>query len=249
MDGCSITRVFLESLSTAELVRLADWHGIDIPPDLDRVFIVEELLEAAGEDAPEEEELLPELPCAPAFPEPVPLPKQYNINFIEVMIRDPLWVFVFWEIKGSDRELYERSPDFSGYFLRASPCKTGERRAGAEDPFAFTVLIGPEDNARYLGFPPSWNSGAGAGGDLLSGKPGGVRCKIELGVCRGEEEIVLVLSRPFTLPPLLEVPVRMKEPEGIYRNPLAQLSGIGEFPVLHSIDRISRVKNRKMGVS
>ena len=44
MDVTRFTRVFLDSLSTDELVKLADSHGIDIPPDLERIFVIEELL-------------------------------------------------------------------------------------------------------------------------------------------------------------------------------------------------------------
>jgi hypothetical protein len=237
-----MSRAFLESLSTGELIRLADQHGIDIPPELDRIFIMEELLDAAEEEETGEEEPLAGVLSGPAFLEPVPLPKQYNINFIEVMIRDPLWIFVFWEVKGADREFYEKSPDFAGYFLRILPRGNGERRADREG--AFTVPIGPEDNARYLGFPPPWNEEAGEREGLSFGKSEGIRYTVELGVYRGEEEIGLVFSQPFGFPRLLEAPRRIKNSGEIYKNPLAKLSGIEDFPVLHSKDRISRPKNR-----
>ncbi|MDR1058560.1 MAG: DUF4912 domain-containing protein [Treponema sp.] len=246
MDGCNMSRAFLEDLSTGELIRLADQHGIDIPPELDRIFIMEELLDAAGEEETGEEEALTGVLAGPAFLEPVPLPKQYNINFIEVMIRDPLWVFVFWEVKGADREFYERSPDFAGYFLRILPCKDGERRADREG--AFTVPVGPEDNARYLGFPPPWNEEAGEREGPSFGKTGGIRYAVELGVYQGEEEIGLVFSQPFGFPRLFEVPCTVKDSGGIYKNPLAKLSGIEDFSLLHSKDRISRPKNRGTGV-
>ena len=47
MDGIPITRSYLETLSSWELVKLSDHYGIDIPPGLDRIFIIEELLEIA----------------------------------------------------------------------------------------------------------------------------------------------------------------------------------------------------------
>jgi len=40
-----VSRTWLESLSTAELIKLADSFGIDIPHGLERIFIIEELLE------------------------------------------------------------------------------------------------------------------------------------------------------------------------------------------------------------
>ena len=38
-------KAFLKSLTTRELQKLADSAGIDIPPDLDRIFIIRELLD------------------------------------------------------------------------------------------------------------------------------------------------------------------------------------------------------------
>ena len=39
-----LTIPYLESLSTGELIDLAVKNGLDIPPGLERVFIIEELL-------------------------------------------------------------------------------------------------------------------------------------------------------------------------------------------------------------
>jgi hypothetical protein len=131
----------LERLTTRELARMADREGIDIPPDLDRIFIIQELLENA-EQGP--------LPPEPEAPPPggklgsAPLPRQYNITWLEILPRDPLWVFAFWEIKTQDRERLEAAADFRGYCLRA-------RLSGAD--MAFTVAVGNSDNAWYLGFP------------------------------------------------------------------------------------------------
>jgi hypothetical protein len=38
-------KTFLESTTTRELIRMADQAGIDIPLDLDRIFIIRELLD------------------------------------------------------------------------------------------------------------------------------------------------------------------------------------------------------------
>ena len=93
----------LESLSTGELAELADGNGLDIPPGLERVFIIGELLELErvsgcgrgfdGETGGEEDVASDE----PG--EPAALPDRYGTSFVDVLIRDPLWVFVFWEAK------------------------------------------------------------------------------------------------------------------------------------------------------
>ena len=36
-----VTRAYLESLTTSDLIKMADNSGIDIPSELDRIFIIE----------------------------------------------------------------------------------------------------------------------------------------------------------------------------------------------------------------
>ena len=45
MDNNMLSRPYLESLTSAQLFELAEQYGIDIPPDLNRRFIIGELLE------------------------------------------------------------------------------------------------------------------------------------------------------------------------------------------------------------
>jgi hypothetical protein len=171
------------------------------------------------------------------FQETVALPRQYNISYIDVLIRDPLWAFVFWEIKGHDREIHEKAPDFGGYCLRVIPlAETGSGRISrAERENSFTVPVGAEDTAWYLGFPPA------------EGK-----YQVELCVLREDEELIISVSRPFKLPRLLEPPSRKAPVPGdiqeVYHNPLACLSGAKDFPVIRSADRLSRVKGNGSSV-
>ena len=215
MDDSRISRSSLERMSSLELSRLADRYGIDIPPELERMFIIEELLDLTRDDDEEgggEEE--PPLREA-GFLEPVPLPKQYNITYIEVMIRDPLWAFAFWEVKGADREFYEKSPDFLGYCLRVSPV---DSPAGGKN--SFTVSVGPEDGGWYLCFPPAEG-----------------RYTVALCAEREGEETVLALSQPFRLPGLFDG-------ARAAQSPLGRLSGAEDFPVLRQVDRFSRPLGR-----
>ena len=134
--------LFLERLSTLELTALAEEHGLDIPSDLERVFIIEELVyldrQGIGASAETEEKLL--------------LLKQQNFSIIEVLARDPLWAFVFWEVREHDQELYEHDEDFDGYCLRVIPFK--EDSGQPDMAGSFTVALDKNDSARYLGFPP-----------------------------------------------------------------------------------------------
>ena len=118
-----LTLPYLESLSTGELIDLAVKNGLDIPPDIERVFIIEELFyfNHEAENAPHDIIQVDEK--RDTFKEFTALPKQYHFSFIDVIIRDPLWAFVFWEIKAHDRSHYESSAGFDGYCLRVIPLR------------------------------------------------------------------------------------------------------------------------------
>jgi hypothetical protein len=227
------TRSHLESLSTDELIKLADTSGLDIPAGLERIFIIEELLELThgGEFMPQDD-----LENRPDFIEAATLPKQYNISFIEALIRDPLWAFVFWEVKSHDREIHEKAPDFGGYCLRVIPlfedAEPRVRILPVNLEHSFTVPVGVNDTAWYLGFPPAERV------SLAESR----RYVVRLCALRGEQEMVLSVSRPFVLPRLPETVNRKTgaPKENAYQNPLACLSGAGDFSVIRSTNRQSR---------
>jgi len=220
-NNTPVSRQWLESLSTDELTKFADNYGIDIPPGLERIFIIEELLEISQSYAQEPAEDIVE---NPSYSESVLLPKQYNISFVEVVIRDPLWVFVFWEVKGQEREMFENAGDFKGYCLRIIPLnEDGTERVSREN--SFSISVGADNGARYIGFA---EQGEAAGGRYI----------IRLSVIRGEAETQIALSSPFCLP-------RLGEYEQISQmscNPLIRLSGVQDLLIVKNMDRLSRAK-------
>jgi hypothetical protein len=231
MDDYHISRPHLEGLTTCELTALAENQGIDIPPGLERSFIIEEILEALADafinDDPPGEDDLAELD-EKDFPEPVPLPKQYNITYIDVIIRDPLWVYAFWEIKNSERDVLEKNPGFQGYCLKVSPlgkCRDGE---------SFTVSIGVSDFAWYLGFSPESITGSTVRADT-----GDCRFRVELYARFADTQELLAVSRSFSMPSLLGA-------SGIFgeQNQLRRLSGMEELPILRSGERAPQPARR-----
>jgi len=217
----SVSRLLLESLSIAELIKLADIYGVDIPAGLDRIFIIEEILECVSIDDREKKE---DIVVNPSYSEAVLLPKQYNISYIEVIIRDPLWAFVFWEIKGHDKEMHENAADFDGYCLRVIPLNEGGTEQQAKEN-SFTVSVGLTDSARYIGFAEHTSKNSG-------------RYIIKLNVLRGDSEMLIASSQPFDLPKLYE-----KETITEMRSdPLIRLSGINDLTIIKNTDRLSRSK-------
>jgi len=222
-DNLNVTysRSHLESLSTGELVELAESIDIDIPPGLERIFIIEELLENFSTNDTETRE---EIGINPSYSESVQLPKQYNISFVDVMIRDPLWVYVFWEIKGHDREAYENAYDFKGYILRVVPLDKGETIPKSKDN-SYMVTISTEDSSRYLGFTEQSTEKSSNEGN---------RYIVMIGAVRGDTEHQIAISTPFCLPRLVENNDAFPD-----QNPLLRLSGIQDFTTIRTTDHLS----------
>ena len=216
-----VSRTRLESLSTAELIKLADSFGIDIPHGLERIFIIEELLEYSNTGIQEKTD---DLEINPDYTETVALPKQYNISYIEVIIRDPLWVFVYWEIKVHDREMHEHADDFKGYCLRVVPLS--EKNTELIDA-SLTVPINAYDTARYLGFAEHSSKSHG-------------RYIIKLAVMRGNSELPVAESMPFCLPKLIE----NEEINAMKENPLFRFSGVQDLSIIKNTDGQSKIKRQ-----
>jgi hypothetical protein len=252
MEKMRLNRPYLESLSTGELTGVAIEQGIDVPGGLERMFIIEELLELAEEDESDEgtagdslEGRAPKGEGGGEFRSLVQtgvsslLPRQYNITYLDVLIRDPLWVFAFWEIKAADRDFWERSEDFGGYFLKVSPVDSAgalfppEQFHGSALPLrapfkegSFRVFVGLNDSSWYLGFPPLENR---PGDDLPS------RFQVDLCCLLGDGEEAVARAKPFKLPALLPA-----QGNWTGQSRLRVLSGLDDIPVLRNADRLSR---------
>jgi hypothetical protein len=237
MKSAELSRTYLEGLTTEELIVLADRFDIEVPPDLAWNFIVETLLEinpADGTDdldnvmddstaptrmgqAAQQEETEDDAPeCA------VPLPEQYNISFIDVLIRDPLWVYVFWEISSQEKEMFENKKAFNRYYLKICPIEDSQK--------TFTVHIRLEDTAWYVGIPDS-----------------GCSYKVGLCVSVDKQETVIASSAVFTMPVLFEPvkrrtnhPIGASSTNGADFTPLQILSGVNDFTILRSRERTVR---------
>ena len=263
MSELPLTRAYLETLANPELLKKADDLGIDISQNQDRAFLIEELLEVSSLDGDEPNNGHEEETTDVVFVESVPLPKHYNVTYIEVMIRDPFWAFAFWEIKASDKEQLEKAQDFNGYYLRVNLLKNADassrqgREAGftPEDPSRLcleemlTVQVSPMDTAWYLGFAPNIESEAlGADGnvdeqDRNQDEIGQNRYKVELCARVGEAETVLAVSNTIRMPGLPELPNRVGEQDPkLGENQLVRLSGYGDFHVLRRNERPLRAK-------
>jgi hypothetical protein len=108
MSNRILSRNYLESMVSADLVALADEYGIDVPENLNRRFIIAELLETAAELDDENENTMvlvesAELPQAE-------LPKSYNETSVTAILRNPVWLYIYWDISEKDLDFIHSTP-------------------------------------------------------------------------------------------------------------------------------------------
>ncbi len=110
MDISKFSRQYLESLSTSDLMELSNDFGIDIPENLDRNFIIGELLEVSEEEGISEDNFNI---SDQTIDIPQKLPESYGKNMVRAILHNPAWAFVFWEVrKGGHDKLLLRANFF-----------------------------------------------------------------------------------------------------------------------------------------
>ena len=148
MEDEKINRAYLETLSFADLVKLADEYGVDVPEDLDRRFLICELLELAQEFKHDNES-----PMLISSEETgiynTNLPKSYNETQISCVLRSPVWAFVFWDISETDLAMLKGLPDYS-LALRVCILDSDNGLVPGE---AFEIDIAQGVNEQYLLIP------------------------------------------------------------------------------------------------
>ncbi len=147
MNEVPISRAYLETLSFSDLVGLADEYGVDVPEDLDRRFLIGELLELAEEaNTPNEEmsissEELPE--------ESATLPLNYNETQVSGVLRNPAWLFVFWNISEADVHKLKEIP---GCSLKLRICSLKNPKDAVPEE-AFEIKVSSDSQEQYVLLP------------------------------------------------------------------------------------------------
>lgn len=149
MDTALVTRSYLETLSSSELFALADEYGIDIPDNLNRRFIIGELLEAAEDMADSEKDTIQ---IAESMPETIELPDHYNETMICAIMRNPVWCYVYWEISEAERSEIKHHPAFESVVLRVSFLETAASDRPTE---SFDISVSLSDREQYVLLPSS----------------------------------------------------------------------------------------------
>jgi len=122
MENKVLSLSYLETLSSADLIALADDYGIDLPDNLNRRFIIGELLDVSSEfEQASESEPIFEITSQEEEPEDNgELPESFNETCISVILRNPVWAFVYWDISEAALKKIEESGRFKNLVLRIS---------------------------------------------------------------------------------------------------------------------------------
>ena len=147
MNEEQLNRASLEKLSFSDLVKLADEYGVDVPEDLDRRFLIAELLELAEESNNTEDEMM----IAPAADEQQPVAFSGNFNETQVscVLRNPAWLFVFWNLNDND---YSRIQGNSGASLKLRICSLADAK-DLKPEEAFEVQTPSQSQEQYVLLP------------------------------------------------------------------------------------------------
>lgn len=144
-----LSREYLETLSSAELIHLADEYGVDIPDDLDRQFIIGDLLELADElESGERYRESVVLSDTGQIMNVNVLPDSYNENRVDVVLRNPVSLFVWWDL--SEDCLKELEDDFGALHLCVNFFENGDDSKPGD---SFEIKISDTERSRYVIIP------------------------------------------------------------------------------------------------
>lgn len=147
MKGENINRAYLETLSFSDLSKMADDYGIDVPENLDRRFLIAELLEIVEENEGFDDEMI--ISSEIETQEEKTLPKNYNETQISGILRNPAWLFVFWNISDGDQQLIKSMPGCS-LKLRICTMESPKEQVPVE---AFEIQITDDVQEQYVLLP------------------------------------------------------------------------------------------------
>lgn len=209
MENKVLTRAYLDTLSNADLISLADDYGIDIPENLNRRFIIAELIEISLEFA--EDDISEMTEKQEDVEEDYDLPKSFNETQIDVVLRNPAWVYVFWDISENDFQKATESARFKNFVLRVS---FFEDEDDTKPVKTFDITVGNDVRDQYI---------------LLDN--GHDSCKkilrIDLiALYTGKDDDILSVSGKIVLPEFSEVLDKAHPGTEIEISPILELSGL-----------------------
>jgi hypothetical protein len=223
-----MTKDRLRNLSYNELSTIADKGNINVLQDMDKESLVSVIFEALEEErldregdnnltiqieakkyaVSQDQELFLD------FGDNVELPDRYEETRLVLMLRDPSWVFCYWDIEVRILEELKENNDFSGLVLRVTELAADDWGKDSTVDW-FDIPIQFEDLRRYINLPSE---------DTYYG--------VEIYAQLGEKESLI--SRSNIVESSRDYIAPLPENENAKRDLLIELSGsstdVGTFP-------------------
>ena len=205
-DQIDLSRNTLDTLTSSQLIDLADEYGIDIPDNLNRQFIIEELIEVAKEiDENSNYKETIKVSDDAVNTIATELPESYNETKIDVMLRNPVSLFVYWDF--SEVQLKQLKSNKISIYLQISFFDSME----AEKPEdTFEIQINIEDREQYI---------------LIPGGKKFVRVDLMQNTTSSMDAVLAVSSR-LSIPQGSEEFMNFHPGENLKIKPILELSGI-----------------------
>ncbi len=140
MERINVTRSYLETLSSTDLIALSDDYGIETE-NLSRCFIITEILDAQEEQEPSTYE------TDEQHTDTLELPFSYNENKIIAVMRNPVWCYTTWDFKRDTYSSHIEDPTFESFMIRISYHADTETDIVKE---VFDVQITPADREQFI---------------------------------------------------------------------------------------------------
>ncbi len=205
MKKTEFSRQYLESISTADLISLADDYGIDIPSNLTRRFIIGELLELAEEMESSKKDAVQIIDDPVEMPDS--LPASYNETQIYAVQRTPAWIYAFWDLNETQPLNNGDGLNYDGLFLHVAFFDTATSDTPSD---SFDVNVGRDDRQQYVFVP------AGKKYVIIN-----LKCEVP-----GEEPRVLAYTKRLEIPQENPQVASLSPGQKLDVNPLVSLSGM-----------------------
>lgn len=147
METENINRAYLETLSFSDLTKLADEYGVDVPEDLDRRFLICELLDLVEESKLNNDDMI--ISSKKSSEDGNALPQSYNETQVSCVLRNPVWAFVFWNISNNDLNMLKEMPGYT-LLLRVCSLPSPEELTPKE---SFEIKVTVDNQEQYVLLP------------------------------------------------------------------------------------------------
>jgi hypothetical protein len=161
----------LGTFSDSALRSLAKKEGIEVPGDVERILLIDLLLEfledkfeeldSQDNDSVSLQKKKYDLSYFEEFAQGggagnFLFPERYNDMRIVLMLRDPFWAFAYWDVKGGTLKSVKKEHDADNVVLRVLRVKKPRPPRGASSTVvldSFDIPIDLGDSSRYITIP------------------------------------------------------------------------------------------------